>query len=88
MEPGDAASEGGTVGDAGGGSPEGGLDSISDSDPEAEVLSDREREGDFFSGFSSSPFFFLFFFFLLACRFCFLDFPSVSSSARAKETLL
>lgn len=88
VESGDAPSEGGAVGDAAGGSPDGGLDSISDSDSEAEVLSDREREGDFLSGFSSSPFFFLFFFFLPVCRFCFLDFPSVSSPARAKKTLL
>lgn len=51
--------------------------SPSDSEPEAELLSDGERDGDFFSCFSS--FFFFFFFFLAACLLCFLDFVSPSS---------
>lgn len=55
--------------------------SPSDSDPEAELLSVGERDGDFFSCFSS--FFFFFFFFLAACRLCFLDFASSSVSTRS-----
>lgn len=55
--------------------------SPSDSEPEAELLSDGEREGDFFSCFSS--FFLFFFFFLAACLFCFLDFVSPSVSTRS-----
>lgn len=50
--------------------------SPSDSEPEAELLSDAERDGDFFSGFSS--FFLFFFFFLAACLLCFLYFVSLS----------
>lgn len=52
--------------------------SPSESEPEAELLSDGERD-DFFSCFSS--FFLFFFFFLAACLLCFLDFepPSVST---------
>lgn len=55
--------------------------SPSDSEPEAELLSDGERDGDFFSCFSS--FFLFFFFFLAACLLCFLDFASPSVSARS-----
>lgn len=60
--------------------------SPSDSEPEAELLSDGERDGDFFSCFSS--FFFFFFFFLAACLLCFLDFASPSVSARSVITSL
>lgn len=38
------------------------FDSDSDSDPDSDVLADREREGEFFSCFSSFRFFFFFFF--------------------------
>lgn len=55
--------------------------SPSDSEPEAELLSDGERDGDFFSCFSS--FFLFFFFFLAACLLCFLDFVSPSVSTRS-----
>lgn len=58
--------------------------SPSDSEPEAELLSDGERDGDFFSCFSS--FFLFFFFFLAACLLCFLDFASPSISARSVIT--
>lgn len=58
--------------------------SPSDSEPEAELLSDGERDGDFFSCFSS--FFFFFFFFLAACLLCFLDFESPSVSTRSVIT--
>lgn len=60
--------------------------SPSDSEPEAELLSDGERDRDFFSCFSS--FFLFFFFFLAACFLCFLDFPSPSISARSVITSL
>lgn len=60
--------------------------SPSDSEPEAELLSDGERDGDFFSCFSS--FFFFFFFFLAACLLCFLDFASASVSPRSVITSL
>lgn len=52
--------------------------SPSDSEPEAELLSD---DGDFLPCFSS--FFLFFFFFLAACFLCFLDFVSPSTSARS-----
>lgn len=57
--------------------------SPSDSEPEAELLSDGERDGDFFSCFSS--FFLFFFFFLAACLLCFLDFASPSVSTRSER---
>lgn len=57
--------------------------SPSDSEPEAELLSDGERDGDFFSCFSS--FFFFFFFFLAACLLCFLDLTSPSVSTRSER---
>lgn len=57
--------------------------SPSDSEPEAELLSDGERDGDFFSCFSS--FFLFFFFFLAACLLCFLDFVSPSVSTRSER---
>lgn len=60
--------------------------SPSDSEPEAELLSDGERDGDFFSCFSS--FFLFFFFFLPACLLCFFDFTSPSISARSVITSL
>lgn len=60
--------------------------SPSDSEPEAELLSDGERDGDFFSCFSS--FFLFFFFFLAACLLCFLDFVSPSVSTRSVITSL
>lgn len=56
-----------------------GLDSPSESDPETEVLSDLEWEGDFFS-----PFLFFFFFFL-EC-FCFLVLPSSFSTCRSNKS--
>lgn len=55
--------------------------SPSESEPEAELLSEGERDGDFLSCFSS--FFLFFFFFLAACLFCFLDFVSPSVSIRS-----
>lgn len=58
--------------------------SPSDSEPEAELLSDGDRDGDFFSCFSS--FLLFFFFFFAACLLCFLDFASPSMSARAVIT--
>lgn len=57
--------------------------SPSESEPEAELLSEGERDGDFLSCFSS--FFLFFFFFLAACLFCFLDFVSPSVSIRSEE---
>lgn len=57
--------------------------SPSESEPEAELLSDGERDGDFFSSF-----FFFFFFFLAACLLCFLDFESPSVSVRSVITSL
>lgn len=58
--------------------------SPSDSEPEAELLSDGDRDGDFFSCFSS--FFFFFFFFLPPCLLCFFDLASPSVSARSVIT--
>lgn len=57
--------------------------SPSDSEPEAELLSDGDRDGDFFSCFSS--FFFFFFFFLPPCLLCFFDLASPSVSARSER---
>lgn len=59
--------------------------SPSDSEPEAELLSDGE-EGDFFSCFSS--FFFFLFFFLPACLLCFFDFVSPSAQSEMTSLLL
>lgn len=60
--------------------------SSSESEPDAELLSEAERDGDFFSCFSS--FFLFFFFFLPACLLCFLDLESPSTRSEATDFLL
>lgn len=60
--------------------------SSSESEPDAELLSDAERDEDFLSCFSS--FFLFFFFFLPACLLCFLDLESPSTRSEAADFLL
>ena len=57
--------------------------SASESEPDAELLSDAEWDGDLRSCFSS--FFFFFFFFLAACLLCFLVLASPSDSVDRME---